>query len=72
MKQTDHRFHVDCETCGHLNAYPSLAEAKARAISAHDGNHRDCGLVEIFDSMAHIGKPELYSYKGIPTVNRVS
>lgn len=72
MTTTANRFQVTCETCGFIDSYPSLVESKVRAISAHDGSHNDCGLIEIFDLMAHIGKPELYSYKGIPTVTRTS
>jgi len=67
-----HRFHVTCETCGFLDGCQSMVEAKVRSTSAHDGRHKDCGLIEIYDSMAQIGRPELYSYNGVPSAIRRS
>ena len=65
-KTVDHRFHVCCDECGLIDAYPSLVEAKMRAISATNGSHSNCKRIVIFDSMAHIGKPQLYTKVGSP------
>jgi len=62
----EHRFHVCCEDCGLIDAYPSLIEAKVRATSAANGSHSDCKTIVIYDSMAHIGKPQLLSKYGEP------
>ena len=66
MKQTDNRFHVGCSCCGMIDTYPSLIEAKSRAVSARNGLHSDCEDITIFDTMAHIGKPQLYEVDGVP------
>ncbi len=71
MKQTDNRFHVCCDYCGLIDAYPSLVEAKIRAIGARDGSHKECEEIVIFDSMAHYGKPELYTATGTATETKV-
>ncbi len=72
MKQTDHRFQVGCSYCGMIDAYPSLVEAKVRAVSARDGLHKDCWDITIFDAMAHIGRPQLYEANGAPREVRIS
>ena len=72
MKQTDNRFHVTCGYCGMIDTYPSLVEAKVRAVSVKGGSHKDCEDITIFDTMAHIGKPELYEADGTPRETRVS
>ena len=63
-RTTEHRFHVDCDTCGNIASAESLVEAKLMATSAEEYDHRGCGRITICDTMAHYGKPIIYDAMG--------
>lgn len=61
---TDDRFHVTCSLCGFLCGESSLYNAKRAAQTAEINHNTESEHIEIYDSMAHIGKPDLYNAYG--------
>ena len=60
----DDRFQVTCSICGYLVGERSLGEAIHTANFANMKHNSENEHIEIYDIMAHIGKPELYDVDG--------
>jgi len=60
----DGRFQVSCSSCGYLESSRTLKSAKLSARLAELRHNAEYEHVEIYDIMAHIGNPELYSSDG--------
>ena len=60
----DDRFQVSCSICGYLTSERTLKEAIHTARFADMKHHSENEHIEIYDIMAHMGKPELYNVDG--------
>lgn len=58
------RYEVGCEQCHFLASFPKEAEAFEYAQHAQLHAHLACGLVTVFDAMAHRGRPQLWTASG--------
>ena len=65
----DDRFQISCSFCGYLSGHRTLDAAKFSARLAERKHFQADEFVEIYDIMAHIGKPELFTADG--TVTRI-
>jgi hypothetical protein len=66
MSGFNERFEVSCQKCGGLSYYRKLNDAVQYAFDKQR-HHIECGYVVVFDRMAHLGQPELYSSEGLVT-----
>ena len=66
MATTDNRFQVSCTYCGHLDAEKDLQSAIRTADYYSKTHNTDKEFIQIFDLMAHKGKPEVYNRIGTP------
>lgn len=64
MGTTDNRFQVGCSYCGYLQGFYKFQEAVMYASLIAFRHNEPNENVEIYDIMAHIGSPELYSANG--------
>ena len=60
----DDRFQISCSNCGYLASERTLQDAKRSASLAELKHNAEYEHIEIYDIMAHIGKPELYNSDG--------
>ena len=68
---TDNRFQISCSVCGYLYSERTLEGAKRTARLAERKHFEPDEFVEIYDIMAHIDKPELYTSDGSVTKVRI-
>jgi len=60
----DDRFQITCSYCGFLASERTLKDAISSANLAELRHNAEYEHIEIFDLMAHTGKPELYNSSG--------
>jgi len=60
----DDRFQVSCSCCGYLTGERTFYDAKRSANLAELRHNAEYEHIEIFDIMAHVGKPELFTSDG--------
>jgi hypothetical protein len=70
MTLTHDRFQITCTLCGFIASEKSLSEAIKSATYYNEKHFEPNEFIEIFDSMTHHGKPELYTYDGKVIRNR--
>jgi len=63
---TDNRFQISCTDCGHLDVEKDLQSAIRTADHYSKTHNTDKEVIQIFDLMAHKGKPEVYNRIGEP------
>ena len=63
---TDDRFQVTCSYCGFIARETNLIDAISTAQGAKIKHNQTNEIIEIFDLMAHIGCPEIYTNTGKP------
>ncbi len=67
----DTRYHVTCSVCGFLTGHQTFADALRAAEQAHIRHCEADEFVEVFDVMAHKGKPQTWTHLGL-VVNRLA
>jgi len=64
-KPTSYRFQVSCSYCGMLESFTNFNDAVTYANKMQKTQHNNpCENVEVFDLLAHSGKPDLFDYLG--------
>ncbi len=63
---TDNRFQIICSYCGLLSSTTKLFDAIRTATRAKERHSSPEETIEIFDLLAHTGRPELYTHTGKP------